>query len=291
MEIGFPGPHPPYDPVERYIDEYLQKDLPIQVATEEERDRQPGPLQALRQRMEEVFIDSFSFSSRATPEQRHRQRAYYLANVSMIDEKVGEILDSLRDNGYLDNAVVIFTSDHGDCLGDHALGQKWNMYDTIVRVPTAIWSSGEFAGGRVVDDLYQWFDLGPTILELAGLDVPDHFEAVSMLPALRDDPAAAGREYVFCEHARDRIMRATALEVMIRDRKWKLVYFPDQDEGQLFDLNADPVEEHDLWDDPAHATRKQDLLREMQRWFMASTIAGAEGSMSDEWVALRDEVN
>jgi arylsulfatase A-like enzyme len=291
LEIGFPGPHPPYDPVERYIDEYMDKDLPIQEATEEERDNQPQALQDLRERMEEVFIDSLSFDSRATPEQRHRQRAYYLANVTMIDEKVGQILDFLRANGYLENAVVIFTSDHGDCLGDHALGQKWNMYDTIVHVPTVIWSSGEFAGGRVVDDLYQWFDLGPTILELAGLDVPTHFEAVSMVPALRDDPDAAGRDYVFCEHARDRIMRTTALEVMIRDRDWKLVYFPDHDDGQLFDLNADPAEEHDLWHDSTHAARKQKLLGEMQRWFMASTIAGAEGAMSAEWASIRDEVN
>jgi len=291
LEIGFLGPHPPYDPVERFIDEYMDKDLPIQEATEEERDNQPQALQDLRDRMEEVFIDSLSFDSRATPEQRHRQRAYYLANVTMIDEKVGQILDSLRANGYLENAVVIFTSDHGDCLGDHALGQKWNMYDTIVHVPTVIWSSGVCAGGRVVDDLYQWFDLGPTILELAGLDVPDNFEAISMVPALRDDPTAAGRDYVFCEHARDRIMRTTALEVMIRDRDWKLVYFPDHDEGQLFDLNADPAEEHDLWHESAHAGQKQKLLLAMQRWFMASTIAGAEGNMSAEWAAIHDEVN
>ena len=291
LEIGFPGPHPPFDPVERYIDEYMQKDLPIHEATEEERRRQPRPLQDLRDRMEEVFIDSLSFNSRATPEQRHRQRAFYLANVTMIDEKVGQILDSLRETGYLDNAVVIFTSDHGDCLGDHALGQKWSMYDTIVRVPTVIWSSGQFTGGRVVDDLYQCFDLGPTILELAGLDVPDHFEAISMLPALRDDPAAASRHCVFCEHARDRIMRTTALEVMIRDHDSKLVYFPDRDEGQLFDLNTDPAEEHDLWDEPPHTTQKQKLLLEMQRWFMASAIAAAESNMSEEWASIRDEVN
>ena len=85
-------------------------------------------------------------------------------------------------------------------------------------------------------------------------------------------------------------MRATALEVMIRDRDWKLIYFPDHDEGQLFDLNAGPAEENDLWDEPAQAAQKQKLLREMQRWFMASTIAGAEGAMSEEWAALREEV-
>ena len=86
-------------------------------------------------------------------------------------------------------------------------------------------------------------------------------------------------------------MRTPALEVMIRDRDWKLVYFPDHDDGQLFDLNADPAEEHDLWHDSTHAARKQKLLGEMQRWFMASTIAGAEGAMSAEWASIRDEVN
>lgn len=290
LEIGFPGPHPPYDPVERYVDHYLDTELPIQEASEEERSNQPRVLQDLRERMEEVFIDSLSFNSCATTEQRQRQRAYYLANVTMIDEKVGEILEALRHNSYLDNAVVIFTSDHGDCLGDHALGQKWNMYDTIVRVPTVIWSSDQSSNGRVVDDLYQWFDIGPTILELAGLEAPDHFEAISMVPALHNDSSATGRDYVFCEHARDRIMRATALGVMIRDHNWKLVYFSDHNEGQLFDLNSDPGEEFSLWNEPAYATRKQELLLEMQRWFMGSVIAGAEDNMSAEWASVREGI-
>jgi arylsulfatase A-like enzyme len=69
------------------------------------------------------------------PERRHRQRAHYLANVSMIDEKIGEILEVLKNKGYLDNAIVVFTSDHGDCMGDHGLSQKWSCYEQIVRTP------------------------------------------------------------------------------------------------------------------------------------------------------------
>ena len=80
--------------------------------------------------------------------QRHRQRAYYLANVTMIDEKIGQILAALEDRGQLENSVIIFTSDHGDCLGDHGLSQKWNMYDASVRVPLIFWSPGRFEGGR-----------------------------------------------------------------------------------------------------------------------------------------------
>ena len=96
---------------------------------------------------------------------------------------------------------------------------------------------------------------------------------------------------MFCEHARDRIMRTTALGVMIRDHDWKLVYFPDHNEGQLFDLNSDPGEEFSLWHEPAYATRKQNLLQEMQRWFMGSVIAGAEDNMSAEWASVREEVH
>ena len=75
-----------------------------------------------------------------------RQRAYYMANVEMIDTKVGEILEALEEKGYLDDAVVVFTSDHGDCLTDHGHSQKWTMYDTITRMPMIVWSPAVAAG-------------------------------------------------------------------------------------------------------------------------------------------------
>ena len=67
--------------------------------------------------------------------------------------KVGEVLDALRERGYFDNAVVIFTSDHGDCLTDHGHSQKWTMYEAITRMPTVVWAPQRFAGGRQIDGL------------------------------------------------------------------------------------------------------------------------------------------
>lgn len=84
----------------------------------------------------------------------------------MIDEKVGEILTVLEKKGYLENAVVIFTSDHGDVLGDHGHSQKWTMYDIITRVPCVVWSPGGLPA--CTDELVSWMDLGPTILEVVG---------------------------------------------------------------------------------------------------------------------------
>lgn len=264
LEIGFPGPHPPYDPVPRYAEPYMEKALPIQPVLPEDLAGQPPVLQAMRQHNSEVDHDSIVHLLDPTPEQRHRQRAYYLANVTMIDQKVGEILQALDEKGYLDDAVVIFTSDHGDALGDHGHSQKWTMYDIITRMPTIVWSPGRFPGGRRVDELCSWMDLGPTILELAGVEPPASFEAESLLPALEGRPWS-GRDYVFAEHSRDGIL-PTDMMTMVRDRHWKLVHFLGEPFGQLFDLERDPDEVHNLWDDPNYGEKKQELLHVLLEW-------------------------
>lgn len=269
LEIGFPGPHPPYDPVKRYADPYLAKELPIQDVTEEELAGQPPPLLEMRQHNVEVDHDSVVHALMPSAEQRHRQRAYYLANVTMIDEKVGAILAALDRQGYLENSVVIFTSDHGDCLGDHGHSQKWTMYDIITRMPTIVWAPGRFQGGRQIDALCQQMDLGPAILELAGVEVPSSVEAVSLLPALRGEEWT-GREYVYAEQGRDGILQTTDLMTMVRSRDWKLVHFMGETYGQLFDLNADPTEINNLWDDPQAAEQKKRLLQELREWRIRS---------------------
>lgn len=269
LEIGFPGPHPPYDPPRRYAEPYLEKDLPLMDVSEAELAAQPPPFQKMRIHNTEVDHDSVVHLLNPSPEQRHRQRAYYLGNVTLIDEKVGRILQSLDRKGYLDNAVVIFTSDHGDALGDHGHSQKWTMYDIITRVPTIVWAPGRFDGGRRFDGLCQWMDLGPTVLELAGLRPPASFEARSLLPALQGE-SWAGREFVFAEHSRDGILQETEFMTMIRSRDWKLVHFLDEPFGQLFNLAEDPDEIHNLWDDPAAAPQKQHLLDALREWLIRS---------------------
>ncbi|MCZ6633968.1 MAG: sulfatase-like hydrolase/transferase [bacterium] len=269
MEIGFPGPHPPYDPVPRYAEPYLEKDLPLEEVKEEDLEGQPPPFKAMRQHNCEVDHDSVVHVLNPTPEQRHFQRAYYLANVTMIDEKVGEIMNALEENGYLENAVILFTSDHGDCLTDHGHSQKWTMYDTITRVPTIVWSPGRFEGGRTVEGLCQWMDLGPTILELAEAKVDESMEAISLLGALSGEDFA-GRDYVFAEHPRDGILQETEFMTMVRSREWKLVHFLDEPFGQLFDLVNDPGEVHNLWDKAEHQEKKRELLDVMREWLIRS---------------------
>jgi arylsulfatase A-like enzyme len=279
MEIGFPGPHPPYDPVPRYAEPYLERDLPLPSFTEDEIVSQPPPFQAMREHNAQVDHDSISYTLAPTREQLYRQRAYYFANVTMIDEKIGQILEALERRGYLEDAVVIFTSDHGDALSDHGHSQKWTMYDMITRMPMIAWSPGRFPGGREVDALCQQMDVGPAILELAGVEIEPSMEARSILPALRG-AAWAGREVVFAEHARDGILQETEFMTMVRSEKWKLVHFLGEPFGQLFNLEEDPGELHNLWDDPAYEAKKRELLDTLREWRIRSRYETRDWSAS-----------
>lgn len=277
LQIGFPGPHPPYDPVPRYAEPYLKKELPLMEVTQEELDNQPEPFKVMRQHNVEVDHDSVVHQLEPSYEARHRQRAYYCANMTMIDEKVGEIVESLERKGYLDNSVIIFTSDHGDCLTDHGHSQKWTMYDLITRVPLLIWAPGRYDAGRVCDQLVQQMDLGPTILELAGCEVPETLEAETMLPAL-EGKEFAGRDYLFAEQVQDGILTDAKFMTMVRDRNWKLVHFLEQSCGQLFDLANDPDEVKNLWEssDAAHIRRKRELLAVLREWRIRSQLDTAD---------------
>ena len=193
----------------------------------------------------------------------------------MIDQKVGQILESLDRNGYLDNSVVIFTSDHGDCLSDHGHSQKWTMYDLITQIPLIVWSPGRYPAGKVVDGLCQQMDLGPTILELANVEVPPTLEAISLADAFTDDDWD-GREYLFAEQARDGILTHAEFMTMIRTSTHKLVHFLDEPYGQLFDLQTDPQEVNNLWGSADSNAVKQELLAELREWRIRSALHTAD---------------
>ena len=272
LQIGFPGPHPPYDPVPRYAEPYLEKELPLLKVTQAELDAQPPALKELRQHNQDIDHDSVIMDLNPTYQQRHRQRAYYLANVTMIDEKVGEIVAALEQEGYLDDSIIIFTSDHGDCLTDHGHSQKWTMYEQITRVPMIVWAPGRFGSGRSVDALVQQMDLGPTILDWAGIPVPNDWEAQSLSDALDPEASFAGREFVYCEQVRDAILTGCEFMTMVRDRTHKLVHYLDEPDGQLFDLETDPDEVVNLWNNPAAAVHQQRLLAELREWRIRSGV-------------------
>ena len=170
--------------------------------------------------------------------------------------------------GCPDNTVIIFTG-HGDSLNDHGHSQKWSMFESSVRVPCLIHDRRRSDGGRRIDDLTSLFDLGPTILELAGVTPPAWMEAQSLVPYFDRDTDPA-RDTVYAELADDMIQQDCPFITMIRTGKWKLVHYLGSDEGQLFDLEPDPDESNNLWDAPAHQTTRQELTHRILAWRLQS---------------------
>ena len=184
--------------------------------------------------------------------------ADYYACIEALDAQVGRVLAALAAKGRLADTIIVFTSDHGLALGSHGLLGKQNLYEHSMRVPAVVAGPGVPAGRRV-DALCYLFDLRATVGELAGVSPPAGTEGRSLVPVVRGD-ARAGREELLLAY-RD-VQRALVTP------RWKLIDYPRLGRRQLFDLDADPEECRDLWEDGEHAelrTTMMDGLRKAER--------------------------
>ena len=128
-----------------------------------------------------------------------------------------------------------------------------------------------FEGGRSIEGLCQHMDIGPAVLEMAGIQVPSTFEAKSVLPALEGKDWTP-RNYVYAEQIKDGILTDTEFMSMIRNEEWKLVHFLHMQCGQLFNLKEDPNEVKNLWDDPSFNGVKGNLMDQLLEWHIESQI-------------------
>ena len=270
LQIGFPGPHPPYDPVQKYLSMYDDVDIPLPDLTDEELESQPQTIKNLRMDMKRLNIDSIAWVDKPTREDMVKIRKHYAANITMIDEKIGQIMDALDQKDYLKNSIIIFTSDHGDALGDHGCIQKWNMYESSVNVPLLFWSPGNVPAGKVSDELVQLFDVAPTILEKTDVPIPESWEAQSLWPIINED--SKGRDVVYSELARDHIQLTSEYIIMRRDKKYKLVWYTGDNFGELFDVIDDPQEQRNLWNNPEYIDTRKSLLHALQEWLVMSLL-------------------
>jgi arylsulfatase A-like enzyme len=197
--------------------------------------------------------------------------------IQLIDEQLGRILETLDETGQRENTVIIFTSDHGETLGDHGLIQKGcRFYEGLVRVPLIFSWQGQFANGLKSDALVELVDKAPTLLELAGLTVPEEMHGKSLLPILRDesDPNHH-RDFVRCEYYDAVDLPDHSFATMYRNERYKLVVYHGHEAGELYDLINDPDEFENLW----HVDAKQDIKFELlKQSFDASMLAMDRGS-------------
>ena len=272
LQVGFTGPHEPWDPLPRHLDFYRDKKMPSRIFREGELEEKP-PQHKAHQYMHahtehESVIDMYS----PDEEDIARMRRHYYAKITTVDEKIGQLLEALEKRGYLENSLLLLCSDHGELLGDHKMAYKWLMYDPIVHVPLIVRDArdgkkGTLAQPTKVDDLVSLMDLGPTILEAAGLEVPDYMEGRSLRPYLEEkEEDFRPRECVFTEDN---------YQIMMRSQEHKLVYYIGQEEGELYDLEEDADELWNLWNRAEHQQLKQQLLNQLLGWLATSTYYNA----------------
>lgn len=239
---GFYAPHCPVNPPQRFVDMYDPEEMPL-----------PG-----KSEMEEVA----PFLKDVSEEDWREIVAYYLALVSHVDDCAGQIIDQLEKEGIFENTIVIFTSDHGEYLGDHGrIAKGMPGHDCITRVPFLISYPEEISEGIVVDELVEAVDVVPTLLDLCGVQTPSFVQGKSfkrLITGENDDNNGdqSHRDDVLTEA----FMPDGEKRTTVRTRDYK--YYCDTDGNELlYDLKNDPDELDNVVKDESY----QEVLLEIRK--------------------------
>ena len=201
----------------------------------------------------------------------------YMGLIKQCDDQLGVLLDHLEATGQLDSTMIVLTSDHGDYLGDHWLGEKELFHDPSVKIPLIIYdprASADASRGTTCDALVESIDLAATFVDAAGAEVPDHIlEGRSLAPWLRSENPQ-WREFLISEYDYGSTGQAVKLELaprdcrlfMVFDGRFKLIHAEGGLRPMLFDLHTDPDEFHDLAKNEGHADQIDRLYGYLAQW-------------------------
>ncbi len=241
--LGYRHPHPPLVPLQCYLDQYRDIAIDAPFCGEWARDRDALPY-ALRN-------EWVTNTGRSDDYVRAARRAFY-ALCTHIDHQLRIVIGTLREEKLLDNTIILFTADHGDMLFNHGLSHKTKFYENSAHIPLILLGvdgDERVEHHRVDQRLVGLQDVMPTLLELAGLPIPTSVEGRSML-------SATPREHLYGEW--DEYDHAAR---MVHNGRFKLIYYPVGSRTQLFDLQEDPRELHDLGASAAHAAIRAELTK------------------------------
>lgn len=260
---NFFDPHHGFGAPQEYLDRYQLDDIPPPVTTPAELDAKP-PIQA------EASKRSYAGAARGYAEYSDAElaevRRAYFAMVSLVDDEVGRILAALEETGLDQNTIVVFTSDHGEMLGDHQLMLKGPfMYDCAVKVPLIVRWPGVAQPASRRSELVQWVDLAPTFLETAGVPIPHAMQGRSLVPLISGTDSS-WRDWALCHYRNSGNPYPDPVHVtMLRHGRHKLVVHhgapaSGRDRtGELYDLEDDPLELKNLWDAPSYREHRMAL--------------------------------
>jgi len=262
--VSFPDPHHPFNPPGKYWAMYNPDEFELSSRFEDHKNPPPPLLDAKKYFEEYGGQQTPQHAFMATDRQVLEAMALTAGMITMIDDMVGEIIQTLKDTDQYDNTVIIFNSDHGDYLGDFNLLLKgpWALR-SINRVPM-IWSDPGTREGRVTPALASTIDISATILDRVGVDPYFGMQGQSFLPCING--ANQHRDSLLIEFndgfARNGFDSSARVRSIVK-KEWQLSVYKDQNWGELYDLENDPRQTHNLWDNPAHSATKASLFEEL----------------------------
>jgi len=246
-------PHNPYDPPQEYLDRYDVEEM-------------PGPC---FQSSDLAFQKDLDFAYFQTEPMKPEAfdakllQAKYWAQIDQIDEHLGRLFEVLEETGEMENTIILFTSDHGDMVGDHGLQKKGcRFYEALVRVPLIFSWPASFKTNLQSNALVELTDIYPTLMEAAGLPVHERVQGKSLMPILTGQASPEFlRPYVRSEYYDALNHEPPNYATMLRTEKYKIVVYHGHELGELYDLENDPCEFNNLWNHPEHAEIKMKLLK------------------------------
>jgi arylsulfatase A-like enzyme len=268
IRLDFHGPHPPMVIPEPYASMYDPRSIPPHPNFDDPLTGKPAVQRIKRKHWGTEHMSWADWQPLI---------ARYYGEVSLIDAQVARVLQKLEQIGQQDNTVVIYLSDHGDTMGAHKIWNKdYTMYDEIYRVPLIVrWPGVIKPGSRCDTYVHHCLDLAPTLLEVAGAEVPDGLDGRTLVPLLRGQKQERPRE-AFCEFHGCH-MGLYTIRMLQTDRFKYIFHVNDVDE--LYDHENDPYELHNVAEDPNYASDLRELKHRMVDW-----MARTKDHLYNEWI-------
>lgn len=266
LTVCFKAPHHPYQPDERDKDALAEVQIPRRASDN------AAAYAALPAHIMDPSLNRWCyFDERKDEATRGDFEKNFLRCVMSLDRAVGEILKSLDDLQLADNTVVIFLSDHGYIWGERGLGGKWLLYEESIRVPMMfrIPGNAKRMKGARIDPMALNIDLAPTILDLAGIPVPEEMDGLSLVPVLTGAEQDL-RDDFFMEHAEViHPFRPIPDSRGVRTRDWKYIHYinADPEVEELYHLSTDPDELNNLIHQPEYAEQAE-KIRQLYRDYL-----------------------
>lgn len=252
LTLSFPGPHMPFDGIGLPDAEgYNEEEMELPDTNIRDIFNKPPHYLDIVKKFGHVDLQNHTSPDGLTPEDIRLMKKAYYAKMTLIDRKIGEVLDTLKKRGMYEDTLILFTSDHGEYMGDFGVATKAQYCsEALMRIPFLIKPPVADFKGYPEDSFISSVEIAATFLTAAGLPVPENISPRSLTQFYQGD----GKELWEDIYMEARDIRA------IRDSHYKLIYYQNRDYGEFYDLSNDPHEKYNLWDDPGMQKEKARLM-------------------------------